>query len=83
MKHKLEYYFIDDTSNYEYEVKNKGQINNLNIGVWESQLGMDYRIFDNWLVSGEINYLQSFKNQPFGFSRVWQFGGRVGVKYEF
>ena len=78
-----EYYFMDNVSGYEYEIKEEGVAETFDFGIWESQLGMDYKIYQNWLVNFEINYLRSFKEQMFGLPNIQQYGASLGVKYEF
>ncbi|MFK7950036.1 MAG: hypothetical protein AB8G11_20770 [Saprospiraceae bacterium] len=81
--YELEYYFIDYSTNYDYEVKSEEKVNNLDFGIWQSDIGMDYKVFDNWLINFEINYLRSFKGQTFGLPNIQQYGASFGIKYEF
>lgn len=81
--YSAEHYFIDNATSYEYESKNETAVQRLDIGMWQSQLGMDYQVFDNWLVNVEINYLRSFKAPIFGLTDIQQYGASLGIKYEF
>jgi outer membrane protein W len=49
----------------------------------QSQLGIDYQIYNHWLLNAELNYLNAYSNQPFGIPNIQQFGGLIGVKYQF
>jgi len=81
--YSAEYDFIDNVTASEYEVKTEMAVQRLDIGMWQSQLGMDYKISDNWLANFEINYLRSFKAPTFGLTDIQQYGASLGIKYEF
>jgi len=81
--YKLEYYFTDYTTYYEYEIKAEEKVSHFGFSMLQSQLGIDYQIYNHWLLNAELNYLNAYSNQPFGIPNIQQFGGLIGVKYQF
>lgn len=56
---KLEYYFTDYTTYYEYEIKAAEKVFYLGFSMLQSQFGINYRILNHWLLNVESNYLNA------------------------
>jgi hypothetical protein len=83
-KYNLEHYFKEyNNQTYEYELKEKGTVQQFDFGLWQGKLGFDIRLSEHWLLNTELSYIKSYRQQIFGLKTVEQYGGRVGVKYEF
>jgi len=83
-KYNLEHYFKEyNNPAYEYELKEKGTVQQFDFGLWQGKLGFDIRLSEHWLLNTELSYIKSYRQQIFGLRTVEQYGGRVGVKYEF
>lgn len=82
--YNFEHYFYENGSSaYRYEMKVQGQVRQFDLSLWQSKVGMDFKMSNHWLLNGELSYLKSYREQIYGLKNVQQFGVRIGIKYQF
>lgn len=82
--YKLEYYFNENGNPiYSYELKDIAAIQRFSFDLWQGKIGLDIKLTKHWLLNTELNYIKSYHQSIFGIRNIQQYGGKIGVKYQF
>ena len=78
-----EHHFYEDTGDDDYELGVNELIRSFDTGIWQGQVGLDYKVYKNWLLNIELSYSKNFKTPTFGLTNIQEYGGSVSIKYNF